>query len=342
MDESKLKDMNRQFDERLNEIILRKGQNIQFFTDESYEQMIAKVKFLKSKKSHKKPGDYQRLRRFDVMSVGETEKLIVPVKDDVIRCYVRNSEIFQILHDTHLTVGHGGRNRMEKELKMHYKNITREMIVIYLNLCDGCEKKYSVPKKGKERKAQSASDDSESQIPDLPVTVKIEVDEEDISEHEDDIMEKLENKKRMQEEDPIAVDAKKVRVELVPVADTELEPPQYQVIVQPQQSQGQSQSQYVGVLQPPLQQKIAPKATQPQAQQQPDASEPIVIPEFFMNVVVRNQNEILSILKRQVLLQDPDPELLTFLRFLGSKLLRLPKNKRDELQDRITEMLYKE
>ncbi|XP_073962118.1 uncharacterized protein isoform X4 [Choristoneura fumiferana] len=190
--------------------------------------------------------------------------------------------------------------------------------------------------------AQSASDDSESQIPDLPVTVKIEVDEEDISEHEDDIMEKLENKKRMQEEDPIAVDAKKVRVELVPVADTELEPPQYQVIVQPQQSQGQSQSQYVGVLQPPLQQKIAPKATQPQAQQQPDASEPIVIPEFFMNVVVRNQNEILSILKRQVLLQDPDPELLTFLRFLGSKLLRLPKNKRDELQDRITEMLYKE
>lgn len=109
--------MNRQFDERLSELMSLKGQNTQFFTNESYTEMIEKVKSAKSKKSHKKPEDYQRLRRFDVMAVGETEKLIVPVKDNMIRYYVKNNEIFQILHDTHLSVGHGGRNRMKKGAK---------------------------------------------------------------------------------------------------------------------------------------------------------------------------------------------------------------------------------
>lgn len=149
MNKSKLNDMNRRFDERLTEIMSLKGQNTQFFTSETYTEMIKKVKSSKSKESHKIPEDYQRLRRFDVMTVGEIEKLIVPVKDnDIIRYYVKNKEIFKILHETHLAVGHGGRNRMEKELNMNYKNITREMIAIYLNMCEKCEKKRKVPKKG--------------------------------------------------------------------------------------------------------------------------------------------------------------------------------------------------
>lgn len=186
--------------------------------------------------------------------------------------------------------------------------------------------------------APSASDDSESQIPDLPVTFKVEMEDDDISEHEDDIMEKLENRKRMLEEDPIAIDKKKSKTELT-VADNLIEQTRCEVIVQPKQSPGKSHSQFVGVLQSPLHHKCATNATHSQGQQA-NTPEPAVVPEVFMNVVVRNQNEILSILKQQVLLQDPDPELLTFLRFLGSKLLRLPKEKRDELQDRITKMFF--
>ncbi|XP_053607024.1 KRAB-A domain-containing protein 2-like [Plodia interpunctella] len=112
--------------------------------------MIKKVKSAKSKMSNKKPEDYQRLRRFDVITIGEAEKLIVPVKEDnTFRFYVSESEIFQILHETHLKLGHGGRNLMEKEINLRYKNITREMIVIYLNLCgDNCEKKGNISKKG--------------------------------------------------------------------------------------------------------------------------------------------------------------------------------------------------
>lgn len=45
------------------------------------------------------------------MTIGEIEKLIVPVKENnAIKYYVHKHEIFQISHDTHLAIGHRGKN----------------------------------------------------------------------------------------------------------------------------------------------------------------------------------------------------------------------------------------
>lgn len=142
-------DMKHRFNERLDELCSSKAQNTQILTKPQYLELIEKVKTSRSKVVNKKPEDYQRLRRFDVMTIGEKEKLIVPVEEgkEQIRFYVHREEIFQLLHDAHIAIGHCGRNRMEKELNSKYKNITREMIVTYLNLCMTCEKK-SVTKKG--------------------------------------------------------------------------------------------------------------------------------------------------------------------------------------------------
>lgn len=38
-----------------------------------------------------------------------------------------------IIHDVYLSIGHGGRNRMEQEVNTKYKNVTRDMInMLYL------------------------------------------------------------------------------------------------------------------------------------------------------------------------------------------------------------------
>lgn len=67
------------------------------------------------------------------MTIGEIEKLIVPVKKGhVIKYYAHTEQLFEILHGVHIAIRHAGRNRMKKEIKSKYKNITREMIVIYL------------------------------------------------------------------------------------------------------------------------------------------------------------------------------------------------------------------
>ena len=53
-----------------------------------------------------------------------------------------------MVHDAHLAIAHGGRNRMVKETQTKYKNIAAERIMLYLGLCVPCLKKSKVPKKG--------------------------------------------------------------------------------------------------------------------------------------------------------------------------------------------------
>lgn len=76
-------------------------------------------------------------------------KLIFPVKDDnVVLYYVPTSELFDILQVTHVLIGHGGRDRMIKELGNKYKNITRSGIETFLNFCKPYQQKQKGSKKG--------------------------------------------------------------------------------------------------------------------------------------------------------------------------------------------------
>uniref|UniRef100_A0A8D8SPJ0 KRAB-A domain-containing protein 2 n=1 Tax=Cacopsylla melanoneura TaxID=428564 RepID=A0A8D8SPJ0_9HEMI len=98
----------------------------------------------------KQPRDYRLLKHYDVMQVGGKSKLIYPLKDGetVIKYYVTDSELFQILHDIHLAIGHKGRDRMSKVVGLKYKNITRQEINLYLRLCELCQRNQK-GKKGK-------------------------------------------------------------------------------------------------------------------------------------------------------------------------------------------------
>jgi hypothetical protein len=84
-----------------------------------------------------------------VLKVSDVNKLIVPVSENnEIKYYVHNEELFDVIHKVHLSIRHGGRNRMEHEINTKYKNITRDMIMLYLNSCESCKRKGSTAKKG--------------------------------------------------------------------------------------------------------------------------------------------------------------------------------------------------
>ena len=85
------------------------------------------------------------LKRYD----GNTVKLIYPVTEgsSLIKCYVQKEDIFDVIHDTHQAIGHGGRNRMMKETQTKHKDITAESIMFYLSLCVPCLEKSKVSKK---------------------------------------------------------------------------------------------------------------------------------------------------------------------------------------------------
>lgn len=73
------------------------------------------------------------------------EKLIEALngETDQIQYYLHSEDLFDILHDIHLNIGHGGHAHMEKELQAKYKNITKEVIMLYLTLCKPCQQKNS-------------------------------------------------------------------------------------------------------------------------------------------------------------------------------------------------------
>jgi hypothetical protein len=62
--------------------------------------------------------------------------------------YVTFDELFNVIHEAHIALGHGGRIRMIKELNRKYKNVTVELIVTYLRLCEPCQEKQKTLKKG--------------------------------------------------------------------------------------------------------------------------------------------------------------------------------------------------
>ena len=138
------------FNERMYSLIETKKANSVIMTKQRYYQFIDQIKESKQKVVGKKPVDYNCLRRYDIMELGGIEKLIFPVngEDQSVQYYVHVEEIFDIINDTHMEIGHGGRTRMIKELQKKYRNITTEQIMIYLNLCETCQKKASMKKKG--------------------------------------------------------------------------------------------------------------------------------------------------------------------------------------------------
>ena len=130
------------FYQKLNALIESKKDNNSLLCVKKYEFLIQQLNTLKHVNRKKEPKDYQLLKRYDIVQIGNVEQLIYPVAEGStsIKYYVQIEDIFNVIHEAHFSIGHGGRNRMVKETGTKYKNNTGERIMIYLNLCIPCLK----------------------------------------------------------------------------------------------------------------------------------------------------------------------------------------------------------
>ena len=80
--------------------------------------MINRIKEIKVGKK-KDTSDYSLIKWYDILVVGEQEKLIKPVNEinSKMEYYITTNELFDIMHDAHISIGHGGRNHMIQEWK---------------------------------------------------------------------------------------------------------------------------------------------------------------------------------------------------------------------------------
>jgi len=141
-------EMKKKFDESITAVLSSKRMdNSAYLSEHEYQKKIADVKSadeaLKTSGMKKSVRDYRLVRKYGILNLNGNEKLIKPVENasENILYYVKNEELFDVLHSTHSSVGHGGRDRMLNELKKKYCNITKETMMVYLHLCIPCQKK---------------------------------------------------------------------------------------------------------------------------------------------------------------------------------------------------------
>ena len=82
------------------------------------------------------------------MQCGDVEKLIRKRGDPTTPplYFVAVEDMFDIIHRAHLATGHGGRDRMLKDIGRKYANIPKQAVGLYKKHCEECQKKHKRPK----------------------------------------------------------------------------------------------------------------------------------------------------------------------------------------------------
>ena len=83
------------------------------------------------------------LCRYEVLQCGDEEKIIRKRSDvnDNPEYFVHMDDMFDTIKRIHVSTGHGGRDKMLKELTTKYANVTREAVELFKSLCVECMKK---------------------------------------------------------------------------------------------------------------------------------------------------------------------------------------------------------
>lgn len=122
----------------------RKEDHYKVMDEAKYLELVQEVA---KESARKTPQQYRRLQRFDILEIGGVTKLISKSKDD-FRYFTTLENCYDIIEAAHINTGHGGRDRIISETSKKYANITRELINIYLSMCEVCHKKKVKRKRG--------------------------------------------------------------------------------------------------------------------------------------------------------------------------------------------------
>ena len=60
--------------------------------------------------------------------------------------YVSIEDTYDVIKRAHIATGHGGRDRMVKEIGKKYVNVTRDAIELFKSYCYKCQKKHRRPR----------------------------------------------------------------------------------------------------------------------------------------------------------------------------------------------------
>lgn len=125
------------FSNELKKILETKNANTRLLSFSKYMDLLAKIKSIKES-GPCETKDYRIIKRFDLLKLG-SESRIITRKQERILLYAE--EVYDIIEEVHIATGHGGRDQTLNRLKLTYENITRELVMLFIENCDNCKQK---------------------------------------------------------------------------------------------------------------------------------------------------------------------------------------------------------
>lgn len=113
------------------------GKIKKIMTKDEYEEAMKLMKMTSRIPNEKKNSYYYLIKKYQVLTIGNSKRLVKNTENKTeIAYYAYVEEMFDILKEAHIQVGHGGIHKTQKNGIKNFANITREIIVLYNDLDD--------------------------------------------------------------------------------------------------------------------------------------------------------------------------------------------------------------
>ncbi|XP_041356808.1 KRAB-A domain-containing protein 2-like [Gigantopelta aegis] len=90
----------------------------------------------------KSPRQFYLITKYELLQCGDVQKLIRKKPNQEHPLYFATiEETFDIIKRAHIATGHGGRDKMIKEINKMYANITQDAITLFKSMCIECQRK---------------------------------------------------------------------------------------------------------------------------------------------------------------------------------------------------------
>ncbi|XP_028026474.1 KRAB-A domain-containing protein 2-like [Bombyx mandarina] len=131
------------FNEKLNELVNRRSGNSLNYRRDKYVRLLEKIKLCRSKTAAvpKNSLDFRIYNKLKVVKTNEGERIATNPSSPKLKSLmlVPIEEMYDILLNCHMNLGHAGRIRMMSQIKKKYKNITAQIISLFISLCTTCK-----------------------------------------------------------------------------------------------------------------------------------------------------------------------------------------------------------
>ena len=146
IDDTKRKDL---FENNVIRLKNNSSNNPVFTSERCYETIncinIAKLKCYNDKSDR----EIALLKTYDVINVGNTQKSVKNLsssENGTIKYYAPLEEVFDVIQNAHVTIGHRGIRNILTEIRKKYVNISEKQVELYISECHECKLKRSKPK----------------------------------------------------------------------------------------------------------------------------------------------------------------------------------------------------